>query len=44
VVNNPPGISLRLAQTSSGFALTDDQGNVEVLQFQPMMPICDSRR
>jgi RHS repeat-associated protein len=29
VINNPPGISLQLAQTSSGYTLTDDQDNVE---------------
>ncbi len=29
VINNPPGISLRLASVSSGFTLTDDQDNVE---------------
>jgi hypothetical protein len=29
VITNPPGISLRLAVTSSGFTLTDDDDNVE---------------
>ncbi len=29
-VNNPPGVSLRLAVTGSGFTVTDDQDNVEV--------------
>jgi len=29
VVNNPPGVSARLAVTGSGFTLTDDQDNVE---------------
>jgi RHS repeat-associated protein len=29
VVNNPPGISIRLAVTASGFTVTDDEDNVE---------------
>jgi RHS repeat-associated protein len=28
-VNNPPGVSIRLAVTGSGFTVTDDQDNVE---------------
>ena len=28
-ISNPPGVSLRLAQTSSGFAITDEDDNVE---------------
>jgi YD repeat-containing protein len=29
VVNNPPGVSIRLTVTQSGFTVTDDQDNVE---------------
>jgi YD repeat-containing protein len=29
LINNPPGISVRLAQTTSGFTLTDDDDTVE---------------
>jgi RHS repeat-associated protein len=29
VVNNPPGVSIRLTVTGSGFTVTDDQDNVE---------------
>ena len=30
VINNPPGVSIRLAVTGSGFTATDDDDNVEV--------------
>ena len=34
VINNPPGVSIRLAVAGSGFTVTDDEDNVEIFPQQ----------
>jgi RHS repeat-associated protein len=43
MINNPPGISLRLAQTSSGFTLTDDNDNVETYNANGVLQSISNR-
>jgi RHS repeat-associated protein len=43
LINNPPGISLRLAQTGSGFTLTDDNDNVETYNTSGVLQSITSR-
>jgi RHS repeat-associated protein len=43
VVNNPPGISVRLSVTGSGFTVTDDQDNVEVYNTAGALQSISSR-
>lgn len=43
VINNPPGVSIRLATTGSGFTLTDDQDNVEVYNTAGVLQSITSR-
>jgi YD repeat-containing protein len=42
-INNPPGVSLQLAVTSSGFTLTDDQDNVETYNSSGVLQSITSR-
>ena len=43
IINAPPGVSLRLAVTSSGFTLTDDQDNFEVYNSGGVLQSITSR-
>jgi RHS repeat-associated protein len=43
VINNPPGVSMRLAVTGSGFTVTDDDDNVEVYNAQGVLQSITSR-
>jgi RHS repeat-associated protein len=43
VINNPPGISIRLAMTGSGFTVTDDDDNVEVYNSTGVLQSITSR-
>jgi RHS repeat-associated protein len=43
VVNNPPGVSIRLAVTGSGFTITDDDDNVEVYNSAGVLQSIASR-
>jgi RHS repeat-associated protein len=43
VINNPPGISLRLVLTGSGFTLTDDQDTVETYNAAGVLQSIASR-
>ncbi len=43
VLNNPPGISMRLSVTGSGFTVTDDQDNVEVYNSAGVLQSITSR-
>lgn len=43
VINNPPGVSIRLAVTSTGFTVTDDQDNVEVYNSAGVLQSITSR-
>jgi RHS repeat-associated protein len=43
VINNPPGISLALAQTASGFTLTDDNDTVETYNAAGVLQSVRSR-
>jgi RHS repeat-associated protein len=43
VLNNPPGVSIRLAATGSGFTVTDDEDNVEVYNSVGVLQSITSR-
>ncbi len=43
VINNPSGVSIRLATTASGFTVTDDQDNVEVYNKAGVLQSITSR-
>jgi RHS repeat-associated protein len=43
VINNQPGVSIRLAVTGSGFTVTDDDDNVEVYNSAGMLQSVTSR-
>ena len=43
VVSNPPGVSIRLAVTGSGFTVTDDQDNVETYNSAGVLQSIASR-
>jgi RHS repeat-associated protein len=42
-INNPPGISIQLAVTSSGFTVTDDDNNVEIYNSEGVLQSITSR-
>jgi YD repeat-containing protein len=43
VINNPPGVSIRLAVTGSGFTITDDDDNIEVYNTAGVLQSITSR-
>jgi len=43
VINNPPGVSIRLAVTGSGFTVTDDDDNVEIYSTAGVLQSITSR-
>ena len=43
VINTPPGVSLRLAQTGTGFTVTDDDDNVEAYNTSGVLQTITNR-